>query len=211
MGPMGPRGSLRPPARRPGTIREAMRPPHPAGLRLEPTGPSGGPDRAGEAGVPVAARRCGLTVPSEGTVDPGGQIDMQQLLAAAQQMQDQLMSAQQELADAVVEGSAGGGLVKAKVNGQGDLVDLTISPAVIDSGDPAETAETVADLVLAAVRDAYRAAAELQQEKMGPLAAGLGGLGGGSGLPDMPGLPDLPGLPGFPGTGDSPGGPPGSG
>jgi nucleoid-associated protein EbfC len=144
-------------------------------------------------------------------VDPGGQMDMQQLLAAAQQMQDQLMSAQRELADAEVEGTAGGGLVTARVNGQGDLVDLAISPAVIDGGDPVETAETVADLVLAAVRDAYRAAAELQQEKMGPLAAGLGGLGGGSGLPDMPGLPDLPGLPGFPGTGDSPGGPAGSG
>ena len=150
-------------------------------------------------------------VPSGGAVDPGGQMDMQQLLAAAQQMQDQLMNAQRELADAEVEGTAGGGLVMARVNGQGDLVELTISPAVIDATDPAETAETVADLVLAAVRDAYRAAAELQQEKMGPLAAGLGGLGGGSGLPDVPGLPDLPGLPGFPGTGDSPGRPPGSG
>ena len=103
---------------------------------------------------------------------------MQQLLAAAQQMQDQLMSAQQELADAVVEGSAGGGLVKAKVNGQGDLVDLTISPAAIDASDPAETAQTIADLVLAAVRDANRAAGELQQEKMGPLASGIGALGG---------------------------------
>lgn len=141
-------------------------------------------------------------------MDPGGQMDMQQLLAAAQQMQDQLMNAQRELADAEVEGTAGGGLVTARVNGQGDLVDLTISPAVIDAGDPAETAETVADLVLAAVRDAYRAAAELQQEKMGPLAAGLGGLGAGGGLPD---LPDLPGLPGFPGTGDAPGRPPGIG
>jgi DNA-binding YbaB/EbfC family protein len=138
-------------------------------------------------------------------------MDMQQLLAAAQQMQDQLMNAQRELADAEVEGTAGGGLVTARVNGQGDLVDLTISPAVIDAGEPAETAETVADLVLAAVRDAYRAAAELQEEKMGPLAAGLGGLGAGSGLPDMPGLPDLPGLPGFPGTGDAPGRPPGIG
>jgi DNA-binding YbaB/EbfC family protein len=132
-------------------------------------------------------------------------MDMQQLLAAAQQMQDQLMNAQRELADAEVEGTAGGGLVTARVNGQGDLVDLTISPAVIDAGDPAETAETVADLVLAAVRDAYRAAAELQQEKMGPLAAGLGGLGAGVGLPD------LPGLPGFPGPGDAPGRPPGIG
>jgi DNA-binding YbaB/EbfC family protein len=138
-------------------------------------------------------------------VDPGGQMDMQQLLAAAQQMQDQLMNAQRELADAEVEGTAGGGLVKARVNGQGDLVDLTISPAVIDAGDPAETAETVADLVLAAVRDAYRAASDLQQEKMGPLAAGLGGLGGGAGLPDMPDMP------GFPDPGDSPGRTPGSG
>src|ERR1700690_4368018 len=126
-------------------IRVARRPGCPAGLRLEPTGPCTGPDRGGTAGVRVAARRRGLTVPSEGTVDPGGQIDMQQLLAAAQQMQDQLMSAQQELADAVGEGSAGGGLVKAKVNGQGDLVDLPISPAAIDVADLAETAQTIAD------------------------------------------------------------------
>ena len=179
-------------------IREAMRPGCPAGLRLEATGPCTGPDRGGTAGVRVAARRRGLTVPSEGTVDPGGQIDMQQLLAAAQQMQDQLMNAQQELADAVVEGSAGGGLVKAKVNGQGDLVDLTISPAAIDGSDPAETAQTIADLVLAAVRDANRAAGELQQEKMGPLASGIGGLGGAG---------DVPGLSGIPGLGDVPGQP----
>lgn len=111
-------------------------------------------------------------------------MDMQQLFAAAQQMQDQLMSAQQELADAEVEGTAGGGLVTATVNGQGELVDLTISAAVIDVTDPAETAETVADLVLAAVRDAYRAAGELQQEKMGPLAA-LGGMG------EVPGLSEF--------------------
>jgi nucleoid-associated protein EbfC len=150
-----------------------------------------------------------MTVLGENSVDPGGQIDMQQLLAAAQQMQDQLMSAQQELADAVVEGTAGGGLVKATVNGQGDLVDLTISPAAIEAGDPAETAQTVADLVLAAVRDAYRAAADLQQEKMGPLASGIGGLGGdASGLPGIPGIGDFPSPPhgGEPRGGDLPGG-----
>jgi nucleoid-associated protein EbfC len=151
---------------------------------------------------------------SEVTVDPGGQIDMQQLLAAAQQMQDQLMSAQQELADAVVEGSAGGGLVKAKVNGQGDLVDLTISPAVIEDGDAEDTAQTIADLVLAAVRDANQAAADLQAEKMGPLASGIGALGGpGSGAgpgtpsPGAPGGPGAPGpgsIPPIPGVGDFP-------
>jgi nucleoid-associated protein EbfC len=117
-------------------------------------------------------------------------MDLQQLLAAAQQMQDHLMSAQQELADAEVEGTSGGGLVKARVNGQGELVDLTISPAAIDPADPADSAQTVADLVLAAVNNAYRAVGELQQEKMGPLAAGLG-------QPGMPGAPEIPGLSGL--------------
>jgi nucleoid-associated protein EbfC len=121
------------------------------------------------------------------TVDPSGQLDMQQLLAAAQQMQSQLMNAQQELADAEVEGSSGGGLVTAVVNGQGELVDLTISSKAIDETDPEESAQTIADLVLVAVRDAYNAAAELQKQKMGPLAAfsGAGDLG----LPGFPGLP----------------------
>ena len=117
-------------------------------------------------------------------MDQSGQMDMQQLLAAAQQMQHQLMNAQQELADTEVEGTAGGGLVTATVNGQGELVDLTISAAAIDATDPADTAQSVADLVLAAVRDACRAAGELQQEKMGPLAA----LGGPGGTGEVPGL-----------------------
>jgi DNA-binding YbaB/EbfC family protein len=131
-------------------------------------------------------------------------MDLQQLLAAAQQMQDQLMSAQQELADTLVEGTSGGGLVKARVNGQGELVDLIISAEAIDPTDPEDTAQTIADLVLAAVRNANSAVADLQQEKMGPLAAGLGGGLGQSGLPDMSGLfgaipdetggqPELPG------------------
>src|SRR5580704_14350380 len=152
-------------------------------------------------------------------------MDLQQLLAAAQQMQDHLMNAQQELADAEVEGTSGGGLVKARVNGQGELVDLTISPAAIDPADPADTAQTVADLVLAAVRNAYTAVGDLQQEKMGPLAAGLGQPGmpeipGVSGLfggaPDEPGAPgpsglpgpsSLPGAPGLPGPSGEPGPP----
>jgi hypothetical protein len=116
---------------------------------------------------------------------------MQQLLAAAQQMQSQLMTAQQELADAEVEGSAGNGLVKVVVNGQGELVDVTIAAAAIDPADPEESAQTIADLVLAAVRDAYEAASDLQQEKMGPFAAGLGGGEGEAGLPGFPGMPGL--------------------
>jgi nucleoid-associated protein EbfC len=113
------------------------------------------------------------------------QMDMNQLFAAAQQMQEQLMHAQQALADAEVTGTAGGGLVKATVNGQGELMDLSIEPAAVDTDDAAETARTIADLVLAAVRDAYRAAENLQQQQMGPFAAAMqgGGLPGGMSLP----------------------------
>jgi nucleoid-associated protein EbfC len=118
-------------------------------------------------------------------VDP--QMDMQQLFAAAQQMQEQLMNAQQALADAEVTGTAGGGLVTATVNGQGELMDLSIETAAVDPNDVEETARTIADLVLAAVRDAYRSAEDLQQQQMGPFAAAMSGGG-------MPGMP--PGMPG---------------
>jgi nucleoid-associated protein EbfC len=151
-------------------------------------------------------------------VDPGGQLDMQQLLAAAQQMQAQLMDAQQELADAEVEGSAGGGLVTAVVNGQGELLDLTISPAAIDTASAEETAQTIADLVLAAVRDANRVAGELQQEAMNPFAAGFGGApgtpgtpGDAGGFPGFPGMPGMPGTPGITGPGEEPGSGPAGG
>ncbi|ROO90844.1 hypothetical protein EDD29_8585 [Actinocorallia herbida] len=109
-------------------------------------------------------------------MEPG--FDMQRLLEQAQAVQQQLFAAQQELADAEVEGTSGGGLVKATMNGQGEITALVIDPKAIDGGDPAETAETVADLVIAAIRDAARAAAELQQNTMGPLAQGMPGLPG---------------------------------
>jgi nucleoid-associated protein EbfC len=94
------------------------------------------------------------------------------LMAQAQQMQQQLLAAQEELANAEVTGTAGGGLVTATVTGSGELIGLVIDPSAIDPTDP----EGLADLVLAAVRDANHAAADLQQQAMGPLAGGLGGL-----------------------------------
>lgn len=132
-------------------------------------------------------------------MDPGGQLDMQQLFAAAAQVQSQLMSAQQQLAETEIEGSAGGGLVKVTISGQGELVDLSIAKEAIDPGDPAETAATIADLVIAACRDAYQALADIQAELMGPLAGGLGGGAPGQGGPGGTGPAGIPGLPGFPG------------
>ena len=107
-------------------------------------------------------------------MQPGGMPDMQAILQQAQQMQQQLMSAQQELAEAEVTGNAGGGLVTAVVTGAGELKSLTIDPKVVDPDDT----ETLADLVVAAVRDANSQAQGLAASKMGPLAGGAGGLSG---------------------------------
>lgn len=126
---------------------------------------------------------------------PGG-FDMQQIFAAAQQA----LSAQQELASSEVTGTAGGGLVRAVVSGVGQLIDVTIDPSVIDAADPAETAATIADLVLAAVRDAWDSAIDLQQQQLGALGGGLGGgFGGAPGGFDLSslGLPSFGGELGF--------------
>ena len=103
---------------------------------------------------------------------------MQQLMKQAQKMQQQLAAAQAELAEAEVTGTAGGGLVSATMTGSGELVALTISPEAVDPDD----VETLQDLVVAAVRDASRAANELAATTMGPVT---GGLGGGLGLPGL--------------------------
>ncbi|WP_231500292.1 YbaB/EbfC family nucleoid-associated protein [Saccharothrix isguenensis] len=97
---------------------------------------------------------------------------MQQILQQAQKMQQQLATAQQELAEAEVTGTAGGGLVTAVVTGGGELKSLDIDPKAVDPDD----VETLSDLIVAAVRDANRAAQELAAEKMGPLAGGMGGM-----------------------------------
>jgi DNA-binding YbaB/EbfC family protein len=106
-------------------------------------------------------------------VRPGGQPNMQQLMKQAQKMQQQLAAAQAELAETEVDGSAGGGLVTAKVTGSGELLAVTISPDAVDPDD----IETLQDLVVAAVRDATRNAGELASAKLGPLTGGMGGLG----------------------------------
>ena len=103
--------------------------------------------------------------------------NLQGLLQQAQKMQQQMLEAQQKLAEAQVTGTAGGGLVTVTVTGAGEVVGLKIDPKAVDADD----VETLEDLVLAALRDAAQAAADLQTETMGPVTGGLGGLG----LPGM--------------------------
>ncbi|WP_037674457.1 YbaB/EbfC family nucleoid-associated protein [Streptomyces globisporus] len=104
----------------------------------------------------------------------GGQPNMQQLLQQAQKMQQDLARAQQELAATLVDGQAGGGLVKATVTGAGELRALAIDPKAVDPEDT----ETLADLIVAAVQAANDNAQQLQQTKLGPLAQGMGGMPG---------------------------------
>ena len=109
---------------------------------------------------------------------PGGQQpNMQQLMKQAQKMQQQMMAAQEALAQAEVTGTSGGGLVTATVTGSGDVVSVKIKPEAVDPDD----VESLEDLVVAALHDASRAARALADERMGPLTSGMGGLG----LPGM--------------------------
>jgi DNA-binding YbaB/EbfC family protein len=110
-----------------------------------------------------------------------GGFDFNALLQQAQQMQEQVASAQQELAATTVDGTVGDGLVTVTVNGTGELVGVRIRK---DSFDPSEP-EDLEDLIVAAYRDAAARAQELASQKLGPLTGGLGGdaEGGGSGLP----------------------------
>jgi nucleoid-associated protein EbfC len=126
---------------------------------------------------------------------PGG-MDMGQMLKQVQQMQAEMMKAQEQLKDETVEASAGGGTVKVKMSGDLVLREVWIDPEAIDPED----SEVLADMVMAAVNEAIRAAQELAGERMGGIAGGLGGLGGpgGGGLPGLggPGGPGAGGLPG---------------
>lgn len=90
---------------------------------------------------------------------------MSVLLEQAQKMQEQVVATQDRLANLEVEGSVAGGLVSAKVTGMGELVGLDIRPEVVD---PAET-ETLADLIVAAIREATVRANEIAASELGPL------------------------------------------
>ncbi|MFT3873343.1 MAG: YbaB/EbfC family nucleoid-associated protein [Nocardioides sp.] len=102
-----------------------------------------------------------------------GGFDMNALLEQAQQMQDQLQSAQARLAEQKVEGSVSGGAVTVTVNGVGDLVGVTVQPGTVD-GDSVEDLEDLGDLIVAAYRDAKARADQVAAQAMGPLAGGFG-------------------------------------
>ena len=94
---------------------------------------------------------------------------MANLQRMAQQMQQEMLRIQGELAEATVDGTAGGGEVQATVTGKQELVSVTIDPSAIDPDD----AEMLQDLIVAAVNDALRASRELAEQKMSAVTGGL--------------------------------------
>ncbi|MGH2465850.1 MAG: YbaB/EbfC family nucleoid-associated protein [Candidatus Limnocylindrales bacterium] len=96
-------------------------------------------------------------------------MSMANLQRMAQQMQQEMLRVQGELATATVDGSAGGGVVKATVTGKQELVSITIDPSAVDPAD----VEMLQDLVTAAVNDALNASRALAETKMAAVTGGL--------------------------------------
>lgn len=90
------------------------------------------------------------------------------LMRQAQQMQDNMKKAQEELADIVVQGAAGGGLVKVDITCRNSVKRVIIDPSLLE-----DDKDMLEDLVAAAFNDAIRKAEETSQEKMSGLTAGL--------------------------------------
>lgn len=101
--------------------------------------------------------------------------DMGAMLKQVQKMQSQMAEVQKVLEAKKVEGTAGGGMVKAVVNGKQELLDLTINPEVVKPED----VEMLADLIKAAINQARQKSMELAQEEMSKITGGL----------KIPGLP----------------------
>ncbi len=96
-------------------------------------------------------------------------MDMQKMLKQAKKMQQQLADVQDGLKDVVVEATAGGGMVKASMSGDGVLQSITIDPQALDPED----VELLQDMIVAAVNEASNNASEVANQRMGAITGGL--------------------------------------
>lgn len=103
-----------------------------------------------------------------------------QIAKMAQQMQAQMAQAQQELAETTLEATAGGGAVRVVITGAQEVRSVEIDPSAIDPDE----VEMLQDLVMTAINEAITRSKELEKERMGAIAGGMG-------------IPGMPGLPGF--------------
>jgi hypothetical protein len=100
---------------------------------------------------------------------PGGKKGMQDLIKQAKKMQQDLAKAQEELANKIVEGSAGGGMVKVEMNGKNQIVSLKIDKEVVDPED----VEMLEDLIIAAINEAQEKITQTSQDELSKLTGGI--------------------------------------
>ncbi len=91
------------------------------------------------------------------------------MMRQAQELQAKLAKAQQELAEATIEASSGGGAVKVTITGQQKILSVKIAPEAINPDD----AELLEDLVLTAISEAITKSQELAAERLGKVTGGL--------------------------------------
>ena len=103
-----------------------------------------------------------------------------QIAKMAQQMQAQMAQAQQELAETTLEATAGGGAVRIVITGAQEVRSVEIDASAVDPDE----VEMLQDLVMTAVNEAITHSKELERERMGKIAGGMG-------IPGMPGLPGI--------------------
>jgi nucleoid-associated protein EbfC len=113
----------------------------------------------------------------------GAAFDLGSMLSSAMEMQSQMAAAQAEATSSVVEGAAGGGVVRIEVTGGFEFRTVTIDPSAVDPDD----VELLQDLVLAALHDAMSKIDALQRQSLDGLG-GLGDLLGGGGLGELGGM-----------------------
>ncbi len=112
---------------------------------------------------------------------PQGNFDFGNLMSQMRETQEKMQEIQESLKDRVVEGTAGGGMIKAHVNGQKELLAVKIDDELIEEED----VEFIEDMIVAAVNNGMEKADELAQEEMNDVAGDMGLPGGMDGLMDM--------------------------
>lgn len=102
-------------------------------------------------------------------------MNMQEMMKQARKMQEQLAQAQESMKDVTIDASAGGGMVKATVNGDFELVSIRIDPDALDPED----VDLLQDMIAAAVNEAIRGVSEVASKQMSSITGGL----------NIPGMP----------------------
>ena len=106
---------------------------------------------------------------------------MNEMLRQAQKMQEDMQTKQAELEEREYEVSAGGGVVKVKINGRREVLNIDIAEEIVDPDD----IETLSDILVAAVNEAIKKVDSTSNEEMGKITGGMAGMGGMMGMPGL--------------------------